>query len=475
MNTLKEISKTWSVEAKKEDSSRYFFHTDEAEEIENGEKHFVIGRKGSGKTAIARYLEVKKDSKWFATKLSFKSFPFNDIYELEDKGYPKPNQYITLWKYLIYSHIAKLMLKNENIDSDIREKLQQVYGNDPSRLQNKIKRWVGSGFKFFGIGSDFKYTLVDNETSWYDKVDILENIIETYIDDSKYFIIFDELDEDYKDVIQQDLSDNYKALITSLFKAVEDIKSHFLEFKGLLPIVFLRDDIYEVLVTNDKNKWREDIIFIDWDLARIKKLLAFRISRTLDQTIKSPLSFKDAWRQIFTDALITYGNRNSKKTEILNFMAMSTHMRPRDFIEYIRACAESLKDSDDDNLKIKAKIVKDNEERFSNYFRDELEDEIFAIFPNIKKIFSIFAQFHRQTFHLKDLKKFYIQNSTHKELSEEEQNLEFVLKILFHFSIIGNHPDPNNRRFKYENKEETIEFGKSLCFHRGLFKSLKIN
>lgn len=473
MNLIEEIANTWSIEAKKEDSQRYFFHTKEVSKIEEGKKSLVIGRKGSGKTAIGTYLEQKKEFNAFSVKLSFKNFPFQEVYKLDDQGFSTPYQYITLWKYVIYSHIARLMMQNENIDLELRNKLQEIYGDDSERLSIKIKKWTGVGFKFFGIGGDVKFNLEDNNISWQDKVNILENIIKKNIDSAKYFIIFDELDEDYKNIVAHKLNGNYLSLLTSLFKAVEDVKSYFKSIPTILPVVFLRDDIYEILTANDKNKWKEEIIFIDWNINSIKKLLAFRISRTMDEDRESILDFNVAWHQVFENQDVVYGNSNSKKSAIIDYIALGTHMRPRDFIEYIKTCAESLAETN--HKKINSNTVKRNEEAFSNYLKRELEDEIYAILPNIHKIFSILAQFHRQTFKINDIKDFYQNNSTYPELEKIEQNIEFVLTVLFHFSVIGNHPDPNTRRFKYENKEATIEFGKSLCFHRGLFKSLKIN
>lgn len=53
---LTEISRNWKLEAKLENTDRYFFHTEEANQIINGNKFYVIGRKGSGKTAIGQYI-----------------------------------------------------------------------------------------------------------------------------------------------------------------------------------------------------------------------------------------------------------------------------------------------------------------------------------------------------------------------------------------------------------------------------------
>ncbi len=118
-----EISE-WKLEAKQEDVDRYFYHSNITDKLINGSRSYVIGRKGSGKTAICEHINRIKDPKIFTKKLTFKNFPFNDLYALKNDSYSKPNQYITLWKYLIYTSIAKQMI-NENIDFIVRGKTVQ--------------------------------------------------------------------------------------------------------------------------------------------------------------------------------------------------------------------------------------------------------------------------------------------------------------------------------------------------------------
>jgi hypothetical protein len=128
---LEEIRDNWKLEAKSESIERYFFHVSEVKAIETGKKTYVIGRKGTGKTAIAEFFFARSGYNQFCEKLSFKNFPFNDLYKLKNEGFAPTNQYITLWKYLIYSIICKLMVKNEAIDSKIREALAKVFSPDP--------------------------------------------------------------------------------------------------------------------------------------------------------------------------------------------------------------------------------------------------------------------------------------------------------------------------------------------------------
>ena len=64
---LRELQ-NWKLEAKLEDSERYFFEVAEVDSVRRGSKSYVIGRKGTGKTAIGeKFLTQKKRSDSFST------------------------------------------------------------------------------------------------------------------------------------------------------------------------------------------------------------------------------------------------------------------------------------------------------------------------------------------------------------------------------------------------------------------------
>jgi len=113
-NELLSAVEDWKLEAKLEDNERYFYHLDLVNKLEKGSRSYVIGRKGTGKTAICEYLFQNKSHNIFSQKLTFKNFPFNTLYSLSNDQYNNPNQYITIWKYVIYSSVAKLLIDNEN-------------------------------------------------------------------------------------------------------------------------------------------------------------------------------------------------------------------------------------------------------------------------------------------------------------------------------------------------------------------------
>jgi hypothetical protein len=57
MNEIaKRIADNWKLDARFEDSTRYFYNYSEVDQILNNNKCYVIGRKGAGKTAICEYI-----------------------------------------------------------------------------------------------------------------------------------------------------------------------------------------------------------------------------------------------------------------------------------------------------------------------------------------------------------------------------------------------------------------------------------
>lgn len=387
---LKNIADNWKLEAKLEDSRKYFYNYREVNEILNKNKCYVIGRKGSGKSAICEHIVKNQNFNTFATKLNFKNFPFNELYGLNNDRYTPPNQYITLWKYLIYSTVCQLMVSNENIDSEIRGELEKLYPKSTKSLARTINTWTAAEFgaTVLGTGGTMKIQrdCSNNTIPWIERVNILEDIIAQYCDDSIYYIVFDELDEDYRSVNDTDSSQPYIYLLTSLFKAVQDVKSVFIENgKQVKPIVFLRDDIYMLIKDSDKNKWRDMKIEIEWTENKLKDLLAYRISKEI--SLDEPtLLFNDAWHKIFHREQVNFGNKQGKKIESFDFIARSTHLRPRDFIQYIQSCAEETFNKNKDY--IKEPNIKFVDRAFSNYLKDEIIDEVFPLLPEIEQIYA---------------------------------------------------------------------------------------
>lgn len=474
MQLLHEIKRSWKLDAKSEDTDRYFFHVSEVEAIQSGERAYVIGRKGTGKSAIAQHLVNIKAYDVFSSMLSFKNFPFNELYALSNSGFTAPNQYITLWKYLIYCNVARLMAGNAAIDNKIRQPLAKLYETEPLEyLAKSVGKWTATDFNFsiLGTGAGTKGTVQKSEKDWIERTNALEQIIAEHIDESRYLIIFDELDEDYRYMHEADRYRSFTDLLTGLFKAVQDIKSIFRKSRArIMPVIFLRDDIFDILQDPDKTKWDDSKIDLDWSKHRIKELLAFRITRTRDPSSDIIMSFDDAWSLLFRGMSISWGYQQQKRQPVLDYIIKSTHMRPRDVIRYLSECARVAIER---NSTLSETSIKNADSHFSSYLKREIDSEIGGVAPHASKLFDILSSLRKENFTLDEFSAAYKQNV--KAEIFERYDPYWVLKVLFFFSVIGNQPRQVNQTvFRYLRRGAEVNFNESFVVHRGLLKALQI-
>ncbi len=340
---LKAIS-DWQVEATRE-ASDLFYPIPELTSLKSGQFLFVIGRKGTGKTAIAEHLLGQREYNIFARRLSFKDFPFNILYALNDDSYPRQSQYISLWEFLIFGTVAKLMEVNNAINPAVRQTLSQKFPNDPDvKLRRTISEWITRSFgaNVFGTGVTVSETRnIIKTAQWRDELDALADLTINYIDNCTYYILFDALDDDYREIQDKEKSTHYLDLLVGLFKACQSAYDSFSKHGShVVPIIFLRSDIYELLTPNDKNKWRDLSLTLNWHKDQLQKMLAYRIVKSDERHYDSDesKSFVAAWRSVFTPEKIYIGDRS---IEQFDFISYRTNSRPRDFISYLKLVASS--------------------------------------------------------------------------------------------------------------------------------------
>ena len=476
LSFIHNIVQGWNVEAKLEDS-KYFFMYKEVHAILNNRKCYVIGRKGAGKSAICNYITNIKEYNVFSSKLSFKAFPFNSIYGLDDDSFQHPNQYITIWKYIIYSNVLKLMVKNHSVDSLIRSELEKIYPKRSLKnLAREVSEWTSFefGIDVLGTGGSLKIDRNKHKgaSNWKDYVDVMEDIIIHHCGSAKYYIVFDELDDDYKDVTQNKEFQAYKELLTSLFKAVQDVKSVLSKERGfnIMPVIFLRNDIYAHIKDADKNKWGDLSIELEWDTDKLKSLLAYRIFQ--DDAIRHGApDFEVEWNRIFSNELIGAGLNRRKQLHTFDYMANSTLLRPRDFIKFIKACCEEVIDVQE---YVTPEILHHVDRAFSNYLKQEFRDELFPILPDIDRIFDIMSYQRQWIFSPKSFKEAFEKERQIGNI--QEPNVDKVLETLYNFSVIGvqNKNVKTKHYFKYINTNMAYNRNENIVIHRGLFKALGI-
>ena len=95
----------WGEDEAKNDESldRYFVEFPGYEKILTGKKRYIIGRKGTGKSAILQKLRLQanSDATSFYSDISLRDFPLNDFKALGDRSLQDKSKYVSAWKFLI--------------------------------------------------------------------------------------------------------------------------------------------------------------------------------------------------------------------------------------------------------------------------------------------------------------------------------------------------------------------------------------
>lgn len=85
---------------------KYFVDYEYWRDIVEGKRYFVIGRKGTGKSAVYNWIKKVSPEKYtLVSNLSFKHFPFEKLLTLSDDNFAIPNQYQSIWRNVLSSLI----------------------------------------------------------------------------------------------------------------------------------------------------------------------------------------------------------------------------------------------------------------------------------------------------------------------------------------------------------------------------------
>ena len=451
MKDILEIESFGTIDADSDDLLYDCFEDHEAYTNILQMKRFLIsGRKGAGKTAIFKKLITTKEPTTFSFGHTFSDYPWH----LHDKqgrvGVPDQDKYTHSWKYLIAMTISKLILNNDKSLPYNMETLDDVariekfvvdsYGSknpdvtqifSPSKtlkikptLEINLLELLKFGVSPEAVPIEYLPTIIQDVNS-----NLISSTISILNPEHKYFICFDQLDLGFDPT-----NPDYARRLIGLILAAKEINQYAKDNgKQLFITIFLRDDIYNKLQFEDKNKITENLLsIIEWDTPRttytLKRLMEKRLRATFGEGQHSI-----SWNQVFDEATEMPG-RQSKYQHMID----RTMLRPRDIIRFSNTIlSESKKRINGTEEKTKSFINSDihkAREHYSAYFLREIDDEIHKHLPNYKKYLDIFKSIGVYRFDLQQfLEEFEKQKINTPEIVQPIQ----ILKYLYDFSLVG--------------------------------------
>lgn len=399
--------------------SKYFYDNGVLARVIGSRSLFlVLGRKGAGKTAVFKYLSenptefLKQDEHLIS--LSFEDYNWNVHSLLINRDSAESLTYKQSWRFVILVEVIKAHVQHlESIGAVIPtplakaktllqklfdEPIPSIYSIIGRKLLSLSKLQLPTGGLNLETGSIDNIELSGGEVS-FDAVKSdsslqnhlshnIENIIRflesTIVKCSplkpRIFIAFDRVDEAWDEISVE----SSKKVIAGLISAADSITAQYNE--SIRPIVFLREDIFEVLSINDANKLREDCgALLHWDRDALFKLILRRINYYAK--IKKAGTVQDL------DALFDKKEMR-QRARPSNYLLKRAMMRPRDLICFMRRVIDTMKNRAADPFEETTKAfptlqvdsIYDAEPGYSEWLKQELIDEWAVQTPDIRML-----------------------------------------------------------------------------------------
>lgn len=451
----------------------------------------IAGRKGTGKTAIAQYLQKKYADFGidYATRLTLSDF------------YGVNWDYSTLTadsliKLLMVRTAQKLrdndMLTSEGVDfwDDYLKShgLQNVTNfSDWFIKAKKIIESKNAGLGVKGIANaDLRHAdEIIYEKQLFDESasTLASRLVESIEDDKKVIIIIDDL-TDHLDHSKQDEVLKGLEQIKMVLHSLSGYNSKFLDDnKDLTFVCTIRDDLWDFIEGSNENKLKYNSLWLSWNEKSFCKLLIKRLpyfSDKIDDALNNPTqSIKEIFPdEVFEDIFRKKGINKSEikkyATSFYSYVQLISFNRPRD---YLRLCF-ALQGRLSTTKPVEASHIIAAEREYEMYFYNELKDEL-SIFSkrfsiSIDNMFTLLGRLSKKSsMNYSEFRQIIASDtkvSSHKSASD-------MIKSLWSYSLVGYINRGSFVKFRHNSPaDETYELPpdndlKSLEFmlHRGIY------
>jgi hypothetical protein len=384
-----------SAENELQTLGHYYIETDEYRRALRGEVRVVTGRKGAGKTALFAQLrdKLRQDKSRIVLDLKPEGFQLLKLRErvldyLEEGT--KEHTITIFWEYLLLLEISHKLLEKDTLihmrDNRLYEpyrRLAEEYDNaDESPDGDFSERMIGLMQR---IADDFGASRPDAGAAIMlntgqiselvyrrDVAGLRDRVVEYLAFKKGLWILFDNLDKGWPahGVSSEDVL-ALRALIDAMSKLERELQKREIEAHG---IIFIRNDVYELLVSDTSDRGKVASITLDWsDPELLRELLRRRFVYT---GVEGNPAFEALWGQIAVSHV-----RGEESSQYLIDRCL---MRPRALIDLLRFCrghAVNLGHS-----RIELSDIEAGEEAFSSDLLLNIDFEIRDLFPSAGNI-----------------------------------------------------------------------------------------
>lgn len=420
--------------ANKELLSRYFVRDDYLEKLLDPNVYFLVGEKGTGKTAYSTYLRNNKYRGKNAFTYDVRQTEYQKFLELKRLGHLPLSQYSEVWRTLLLILSATSVLDSSSTPEFLRrftklgalkKAIDEFYSNAFAPEIVKILSFVQSSeyatsliAKYGGIqGRDEeknKYEVKDSNSTFQTNLLQIRQSFEEAISslklDEDYIVFIDGIDVRPAEVSYDDYFECVRGLVDAVWALNNDFLADIKDSQGRIRVVLLiRPDIFlRTGLHNVNTKIRDNSVFLNWSTTYkdYRTSTLFKVAdRLLAAQQNEALPSGKAWDYYFPfhaeNVKAMRGTPTGNVNSFLAFLRFS-YYRPRDINAMIgtmknivagRGRVEYVSSDDFDNPSFR--------DAHADYLLGEIRDQL--LFYYSQDEFDLFLQFF---LHLEGKKRF---------------------------------------------------------------------
>ena len=379
---------------------RYYLNIDQFERALRGEVNLVVGRKGSGKTALFIRLrdKIRADKRNIVVDLKPEGYQLirikEDILEYLSEG-ARQHLITAFWEYLIYLEVAyKLLEKDQKayrFRHDIHDayvELSRVYHTEEFSAEGDFSERLATLSQRLGAKYQEKYgkqdarRLTANEVTelvYTHDIKQLRTLISNYLQrKDSVWVLFDNLDKGWStqgvDVIDAIV---LRCLVDAGRKVEREMRKagHTVHC-----IVFVRNDVYDHLMRSSPDYGKELRAALDWnDADMLREMLRLRLVSGLHGDLDK-MDFQTVWHELCVS--------HYRGEESSAYLIDRSLMRPRNLLKIFNHCRGFA--TNFNRQKIEEYDIEKGLKAYSGDLLEELDRELTDVFPEARDLLYYF-------------------------------------------------------------------------------------
>lgn len=383
----------------------YFLETDQYQRTLRGEVNLVVGRKGTGKTALFSQVRdrVRRDKQNVVVDLKPEGYQLRklkeDVFAYLAQG-AKEHLVVAFWEYLLYLEVAYKLLEKDrdrhhrdHLLTDPYRRLAAAYYRESGKstgdfserlheLSDRIsQKYLNTHGKAEGV-----HLSTGDVTELIHQHDLrgLSQQLSEYLKLKEgTWVLFDNLDRGWA---PSGLTDDDILIVRSLIdagrKIQRDMQRERLDFHC---VIFLRNDVYQLLMQSTADFGKEMRTSLDWtDPDLLRNLLHARLAA--NDRIPEGLPFSRVWSEVCVPLI--------DGTESAQFLIERSLMRPRNLLKEVIHCRGSAINMRHDKM-----LEEDIRKGLAVYSTDlliEIDQEMTQIDARAAGLIYVFANEHSE-------------------------------------------------------------------------------